>query len=209
MRPSTGESARSGEVLVKFRRQLASFERGQLEQQTDADQNRVVGSIGVRRMHSRRYDTQTLLAFLRTHPDVAYVEPNYIVEADAAPNDPSFFQLWGLRNTGQTVGVPGTPGADIEATLAWDISTGSTNTVVAVIDTGVNYNHPDLAANVWSAPAPFTVTIGGQTITLRRRHAWLQRALRTPAIPRTTTATARTSPARSAPSATTTSAWRG
>ena len=114
-----GRRAASGEVLVKFRRQLASFERGQLDQQTDADQNHSIGSTGVRRMHSRRYDTQTLLEFLRNHPDVEYVEPNYVIEADALPDDPMFGQLWGLRNTGQKVGVNGIPGADIGASLAW------------------------------------------------------------------------------------------
>src|SRR6267143_2435242 len=160
-----GRSAAAGEVLVKFRRQLASFERGQLDQQTDADQNHAIGGAGVRRMHSRRYDTSALLAFLRSHPDVEYVEPNYIVQADAVPNDTSFGQLWGLLNTGQIVGKAGVPGADISASLAWDVSTGSRANVVAVIDTGVQYAHSDLAANIWSAPAAFNVTIAGQTIT--------------------------------------------
>ena len=96
----------AGEVLVKFRRALASHERGQLEQQTDAVQNSAIGSMGVRRIHSRSRDTSALLAFLRSHPDVAYVEPNYIVAADTAPDDPWFGQLWGLRNVGQTVGKP-------------------------------------------------------------------------------------------------------
>ena len=160
-----GRPAAAGEVLVKFRRELASFERGQLDQQTDADQNHVIGGTGVRRIHSRRYDTATLLAFLGSHPDVAYVEPNYIVQADAVPNDTFFGQLWGLLNNGQTIGVAGTPGADIGASSAWDVSTGSRANVVAVTDTGVDYTHSDLAANIWSAPAPFSVTIGGQTIT--------------------------------------------
>ncbi|OLC75530.1 MAG: hypothetical protein AUH72_20285, partial [Acidobacteria bacterium 13_1_40CM_4_65_8] len=160
-----GRSAAAGEVLVKFRRQLASFERGQLDQQTDADQNHAIGGAGVRRMHSRRYDTSTLLAFLRSHPDVEYVEPNYIIQSDAVPNDTSFGQLWGLLNVGQTVGKAGIPGADIDASLAWDVSTGSRANVVAVIDTGVLYTHSDLAANIWSAAAPFTVTIAGQPIT--------------------------------------------
>src|SRR6185436_6741904 len=52
-----------------------------------------------------------------------------------------------------------------DATLAWDVSTGSRDNVVAVIDTGIDYTHSDLAANVWSAPAPFTVTVGSRTIT--------------------------------------------
>ena len=60
---------------------------------------------------------------------------------------------------------PGTPGADIRATEGWDIALGNASNVVAVVDTGIDYNHPDLAANIWSAPAPFTVVIGGVSIT--------------------------------------------
>jgi subtilisin family serine protease len=48
---------------------------------------------------------------------------------------------------------------------AWDISTGGTATTIGVVDTGVDYTHPDLAANIWSAPRAFDVTIGGTTIT--------------------------------------------
>ena len=94
-------------------------------------------------------------------------EPNYIIRADATvPNEPLLFgELWGLRNLGQSIlGGLGTAGADISATLAWDVSTGSRANVIAVIDTGIDYTHADLAANVWSAPVPFSVTIGGQTI---------------------------------------------
>src|SRR5437588_812801 len=160
-----GRQAVAGEVLVKFTHSLASHERLQFEQQTDADRNDAVGANGVRRIHSKRLNTRALLAFLRAHPDVAYVEPNYIVRADVAPpSDPWFDQLWGLLNVGQTVGTPGTPNADIKATLAWDVSTGSTANVVAVIDSGIDYTHSDLAPNIWSAPAPFSVTIAGKTI---------------------------------------------
>ncbi|HDH12939.1 MAG TPA: hypothetical protein ENG83_12210, partial [Nitrospirae bacterium] len=80
-------------------------------------------------------------------PNVEYAEPNYIVHADVIPNDPSFSELWGLNNTGQTGGVPD---ADIDAPNAWDIEMGSSSVVVAVIDTGVDYNHEDLAANMWT-----------------------------------------------------------
>ncbi|PYQ77363.1 MAG: hypothetical protein DMG04_00635, partial [Acidobacteria bacterium] len=160
-----GRQVVAGEVLVKFTHSLASHERLQFEQQTDADRNDAVGANGVRRIHSKRLNTRALLAFLRAHPDVAYVEPNYIVRADVAPpSDPWFDQLWGLLNVGQTVGTPGTPNADIKATLAWDVSTGSTANVVAVIDSGIDYTHSDLAPNIWSAPAPFSVTIAGKTI---------------------------------------------
>src|SRR5206468_7004302 len=48
---------------------------------------------------------------------------------------------------------------------AWDVSTGTANHVVGVVDTGIDYTHPDLAENVWSAPGPFSVNVGGTVIT--------------------------------------------
>jgi subtilisin family serine protease len=74
--------------------------------------------------------------------------------------------LWGLLNTGQTVaGVAGVTGADVHATKAWNVTVGSRANVIAVIDTGIDYTHSDLAVNIWKAPAAFTVTVGGRAIT--------------------------------------------
>ena len=82
----------------------------------------------------------------RENDNVLYAEPNYLIEALAVPNDASFSSQWNLRNTGQN---GGTPGADMKAVQAWDITTGSSDVVVAVIDTGVDYTHQDLVANMW------------------------------------------------------------
>lgn len=80
-----------------------------------------------------------------------YVEPDYVVQATVLPTDTGFTDgtLWGLRNTGQNAGVAG---ADVDAVRAWDITTGSTNVVVAVIDTGIRYTHNDLSAQMWRNP---------------------------------------------------------
>lgn len=83
--------------------------------------------------------------------DVLLVEPNYIYRVNRLPNDPDLGRLWGLRNTGQADSSRqlGAAGVDVDAERAWDITTGSKDVVVAVIDTGVDYRHPDLAANAW------------------------------------------------------------
>lgn len=80
-----------------------------------------------------------------------YVEADGVLHALNAPNDAAFNDgtLWALRNTGQSGGVAG---ADIRATAAWDVTTGSSDVIVAVIDTGIRYTHQDLAANMWRNP---------------------------------------------------------
>ncbi|MHC4574297.1 MAG: S8 family peptidase, partial [Planctomycetota bacterium] len=89
-------------------------------------------------------------------PDVEYAELNYIVSTLAVPDDPYYSIQWPLNNTGQMYPdsgrfnePPGTPDADIDAPEAWDVHTGSSDIVVAVIDTGVDYTHRDLQSNMW------------------------------------------------------------
>ncbi|WP_120796899.1 S8 family serine peptidase [Thiocapsa rosea] len=94
-------------------------------------------------------DIPIIVKAIAAWPEVEYAEPDYVVHAAVLPNDTMFSSLWGLRNTGQT---GGTPGADINATEAWDTFTGDATVVVGVIDTGIDYNHPDLAANMWVNP---------------------------------------------------------
>jgi subtilisin family serine protease len=80
----------------------------------------------------------TALDYYRSLPEVAGVEPNYRIRLFKTPNDPRWPSLWGLQA--------------IHAAEAWEQTIGSSNIIVATLDTGVDYNHPDLAANIWTNP---------------------------------------------------------
>ncbi len=91
------------------------------------------------------------IAIYENSPDILYAEPNYIVKIATTPSDSDYALQWGLHNTGQHIGdSAGTVDADIDAPEAWDLSTGSNSIVVAVVDTGVDYDHPDLSTNIWT-----------------------------------------------------------
>jgi subtilisin family serine protease len=93
--------------------------------------------------------TEKAIVILKNNPNVEYAEPNYILKLDSIPND-AYFQLqWGLHNTGQTGGKVD---ADVDAPEGWDIFTGTQNIIIAIIDTGIDYGHPDLVNNIWKNP---------------------------------------------------------
>ena len=83
---------------------------------------------------------------LKANKHVVFAQPDYRLTSNQLPNDTNFASEWGMNNTGQTGGKAS---ADIKAPAAWDIATGSGKTIVAVIDSGVDYNHPDLKPNMW------------------------------------------------------------
>ena len=90
---------------------------------------------------------------LRAQSDILYAEPDYLMTLVGMPDDPSFSDQWAAQNTGQTVnGITGTAGADEKAVAAWSVTTGTRSVVIAEVDGGVDYNHPDLAANIWTNP---------------------------------------------------------
>ena len=141
-----------GELLVQFKPGIEQRQKNQLAQ--------LAGSQTIRELGQGRIQVVTVDPMLSLeqarriyadHPEVVSAEPNYILRAQQPPGDTDFDLQWALRNSGQIVaGYVGTPGADMDALSAWSIATGSHDIIVAVVDTGCNLTHPDLAANLWT-----------------------------------------------------------
>lgn len=94
-------------------------------------------------------DIDAAIRAYQADPNVQFAEPDFRVSLLAEPTDDQFFRQWDMHNAGTS---GGTEDADIDAPEAWDVTTGSHDVIVAVIDTGVDYKHPDLAANIWTNP---------------------------------------------------------
>ena len=143
-----------GQYLIKFRKAGVSL--------SVSSQDKVHATLGVRLLRQHQL---TGAQFVESMPGVKfndeyakrllasgtveYIEPNYIVSINRTPNDSRFSEQWGMHNTGQT---GGSPDVDIDAPEAWELTTSSSSVVVGIVDTGISYNHPDLAANVWRNP---------------------------------------------------------
>ena len=138
-----------GELLVKFREGAPEPAARSLRVQLAARVATRFRSGAEHWLLGPGHGVEEGLRLLVGHPLVAYAEPNYRVFPVRTPDDPNFSALWGLHNTGQFGGIPG---ADIDAQRAWDLTTGDRRVRVAVIDTGVEAAHPDLAAQIWTNP---------------------------------------------------------
>jgi len=113
-------------------------------------------SLGLTRIYKltffNKINMEQIVRLLMQSGDLEYAEPNYLLQLSASPNDPYFSMQWYLNNVGQCydypICSPRTSDADIDAIEAWDLETSS-NIVIAVIDSGLKLNHPDLQGNIW------------------------------------------------------------
>jgi subtilisin family serine protease len=143
-------SAVPGSIIVGFKANVSAKGRAGVLNAVDARPTKRFAQINSTVVSVAPSTTSWTIRTLEQDARVAYAEPNFILHAATTPNDPSFAQEWGLNNTGQQVNfTSGTPDADIDAPEAWSVSTGSSNVTVAVIDTGVDVGHADLAQNIW------------------------------------------------------------
>lgn len=128
-----------GEVLVKYRESTAVQQALHYRSMWRMNHVRTLKRSGIRKVRlPEEMTVAQAVALYRSDPDVVFAEPNYRYRLQAVPNDSMMDQLWGLAN--------------MDADLAWDLETGSSDIVVAVVDSGVDPAHPDLAANIWTNP---------------------------------------------------------
>jgi Tol biopolymer transport system component/subtilisin family serine protease len=154
-----------GEILVRFRAESKSKRTGPqiLVEKTGRQIPMSIKAVGpgfeiVEGLRVARVDpaeTSKAIDALRARADVVYAEPNFVRKPLVVPNDPRYAEMWGLNNTGQPAtefGNAGTPGNDIRAEQAWNITTGNRSVVVGIVDSGFDINHEDLRNNVWVNP---------------------------------------------------------
>jgi subtilisin family serine protease len=146
---SPGAEYRPGELLVQYRERARAGAPARL-QRLGLHTRRLLDRGGLHHIVlPEGLSVAQALEMLRDDPDVLLAEPNYLLRPQAAPDDSHWPLQWALHNTGQTVnGYVGKVGADLDAQRAWEITTGGAEVIVAVVDSGVNLDHPDIAANV-------------------------------------------------------------
>jgi subtilisin family serine protease len=148
-------TTRAGEVLVRFERGIDRSDRTAALEELNVHGSEGLALPGLRLVEIGDIPVPRAVAELERQPGVLYAEPNFVNSWEMTPDDDYFASQWALENTGLGIDNPpvfGTPDADIDAAAAWDLSTGSDETVVGIADTGIFFNHPDLKGNRYTNP---------------------------------------------------------
>ena len=131
-----------GEVLVKFKPVLSHQAIKETIAYYGASELIAIPKINVYKLGIPScYTVEEMVKRLQVDSDIEYAHPNYIYHLCEIPNDPYFGLQWGLHNTGQTGGISN---SDIDAPEAWERENGDASIIIAILDTGVDLNHPDL-----------------------------------------------------------------
>jgi len=144
------------ELLVRFKAEATAAPASVAQRLGDRLQRALGARYAVMKLESGQTLADALAAY-RAMPEVEAVQPNYRYRFLAVPNDPLYPQLWALNNDGQPVEggtlAAAIPGSDLDMERGWDEITDCTSVIVAVLDSGVNYLHQDIAGNLWDGSA--------------------------------------------------------
>ncbi len=140
-----------GQILVKMKSDRSASRKAAFKTALKASELKTFSNVEVELWEIEgalaKADIETIIQQYASHPDLEFIEPNYLYSTTmTTPNDPMFGLQWNLHNIAQN---GGTAGADIDATLAWSLASGSPEVVVAVIDAGIDWTHEDLVDNIW------------------------------------------------------------
>ena len=146
-------AAESDQIIVKFEHRTGRAERASIRRQEKMEKVRDLGLIRAEVAKVSGRSVADAVRSLNRRPDVAYAEPDHTRRPSDYSDEAEFGQLWGLHNTGQTVqNYPGVSDVDTNALQSSVLTLGSPTTVVAVIDDGVDFSHPDLSPRRWTNP---------------------------------------------------------
>ncbi len=141
---------KAGEVIVKFKSGRTVHNLGPVRTTHGLKERKNLGESSTMLLEfNAKSSIEQVIQDLEETGEVEYAEPNYLRKVSAV-TDPMYNNLWGLKNTGQSIlGVLGKPGIDIKVETAWSKTKGSSSIVVGIIDTGMDISHPDLKSRIW------------------------------------------------------------
>ena len=144
--PSTAQAAPAfapGRILVRFDRTASAPQRRNARTAVRSAKATAIRGVAGLEIVETDLPVDQAIGRLKGAKGVRYAEPDYVIHTAALPNDPYLASQWALEQPS---------GVDIDAPAAWAVTTGSPSIPVAVVDTGVQLDHPDLAANIWTNP---------------------------------------------------------
>jgi thermitase len=172
-----------GEVLVKFKPTVSALAGiATVSAMGGSVQAQLNGNVVQVKLEAGKTVAETLASY-SNDSSVEYAQPNYIYHVSAVPNSTKYAQQWAFKNTGQTIlntytqptgtavtathnglGAGAVSGSDMNIEPAWSVTNNGdcSSIVVAVVDSGVNYNNPDLTANMWAGNTKHGTNFSGE-----------------------------------------------